>query len=569
MTSYEPGHKEHRTDLPDPLARHGVWSFGTLALPAPLLSAASACVLVVVWVFFHHDSNRLELFRLPFPYTALIAGSAAALAWVIAAVCRKRPGRPWPRVWALLLATTATTLTILGLVMPENPEVLALAVSSLAAAATLAPRLARVRPHSPMVQNVAPLTLAVVLFVILPSSCAVRNSLAAEAEDRVDRHIRQLRVWKVEVDEIRTFGWSRMEETPDPAAERVDQLRRLGFETASGDPDLWRAATILGKDEALSTALQALTDSVVAGLDPNTVPRVSALKEPAVRWNHHDKRWESYSRFAGLSEIAGKYHQEMGRLFRQLAVDDQSVDYEELVRSREHYSGQKSVVDEHLRAAGTWADGWAAVRVDSEARVPSLYDVFRTPFAGGYSPGDLWSLTALPMGQLREIACESGNVRGCRCLSYPDDGINYFRLDCYAYAPAAEGAGAELRMEMRLVYGSEPGRAVDERSWPLEVFFHFLVPPDHAIDNFREEVMADLSSAVRASSGDGNIRYTDRGTSAAGGFEIVRDGRVVRVYRPRLVALRGLEPEQRALEVRVERTNQQQRLAIRSGRTRR
>ncbi|HEX6158942.1 MAG TPA: hypothetical protein VF111_02170, partial [Thermoanaerobaculia bacterium] len=138
---------------------------------------------------------------------------------------------------------------------------------------------------------------------------------------------------------------------------------------------------------------------------------------------------------------------------------------------------------------------------------------------------------------------------GCRCQSYEHGEREYVRLDCYSYRPRAEGSGAELRVEMRLVYQSEEGRRVHDRATPSEIYFHFLVPQGKGSDNFREEVMTSLAAAVRASGG--NVRASGIGGSVVDGFVIEQDGGVVRVYRPAPGPLRGLTPELDALIVRA------------------
>ena len=52
---------------------------------------------------------------------------------------------------------------------------------------------------------------------------------------------------------------------------------------------------------------------------------------------------------------------------------------------------------------------------------------------------------------------------------------------------------------------------------------------------------------------EGSIRSTDKCGSVAGGFVIDGNGSSVRVLRPSVVSLSGLDPEPRALLVRVVR----------------
>lgn len=48
MDTLDIGHRETQTGLPDPLQSVGFWNAGAWALPAAMLSWASACVFVVM-----------------------------------------------------------------------------------------------------------------------------------------------------------------------------------------------------------------------------------------------------------------------------------------------------------------------------------------------------------------------------------------------------------------------------------------------------------------------------------------------------------------------------------------
>jgi len=356
------GHVESQTALPEPLASTGFWNVGSFALPATLLSFSSALVFALVFAFLQSGDASQKLFVLPLPGTALIAAVAAALGWIIVRNCRNRPGRLWPRVWALLLTCSSAAIMLLGLVFHDRSWVLALAVAALSAAVALAPRLIKLRPNNAMVQRIAPLTL-LVLLVIVPSSCGVRRMIARKTEERVDRRIQQIRLWTMQVQEATSFDWSKMEDSPAAAAKAVESLKHLHFDGID-DAELWRSAALLGKDAVLVQAMQSLTGAVVAGLAPERVPKVSDLREAAIRWDDEEKRWQSYTKFPQLSEFTGGYHQELGRLFGELASRDESGASASLVDYRQHYAAQRGVLQAQLKElASTWADNWAVFRV--------------------------------------------------------------------------------------------------------------------------------------------------------------------------------------------------------------
>ena len=558
------GHVESRTALPEPLASTGLWNVGSFALPATLLSFSSALVSVIVFAFLQSGGASRKLVVLPFPGTALIAAVAAALAWVIVWSCRNRPGSLWPRVWALFLTCSSAMVAVLGLIFHDRSWVLALAVAALSAAVALAPRLVKLRPNNAMVQRIAPLTL-LILLVIVPSSCAVRRAIAGKTEERVDRRIQQVRLWTMQVQQATNFDWSKMEDSPAAAANAVESLKNLHFDGID-DAELWRSAALLGKEAMLMREMQGLTVAVVAGLAPERVPRVSGLREAAIRWDDEEKRWQSYTKFSQLSEITGAYHQELGRLFGELASRDESGASASLVDYGQHYAAQRGVLQTQLNElANTWADHWAVFRVPQHgeligrenAPLDALLQVsFATSDEDAFAPAQLWQLTSLPLSDVKRLAAP-----GCRYQNFEEREREYFRLDCYSYAPRKEGTGAELRIEMRLVYQSSFRERLGARSLPYEVFFHFLIPDGAESDEFREEVMTGLAAAARNYMREGgSVRSTDKGGSVAGGFTLEEHDVVVRVLRPSIVTLNGLTPEPKALLVRVLRSEPQGRI---------
>jgi hypothetical protein len=561
MKSYDAGHVETQVVLPEPLAGTALWNLGTFALPSTMLSIASAAVFATVWGFLQLGGAEQELFVLPPPYTSIIGLVAAALGWLIAVRCRRRPGRIGPRIWTLVLASLSSAIALLAFFLHDRSWLLALAVAALAAAATLAPRLAKLRPNNPMVQHIAPLSLLMILLVILPSSCAVRRVIAKGTERRVDRRIRQFKAWTAEVSEITSFDWSRIEDSPAAAAGEIQKLENLSFKAERNDAEIWRSAAILGKDGDLAAAMQGLTARVVAGFDPARSPRVSQFKEPALHWDEQDKRWKAYGQFPKLSEIAGSYHQELGRLFTELrdvpSEGARSPEY------RQHYAAQRRLLREHLiELANSWPDNWAAFRVPQHEELigrteTSLNELLQASFINdgetSFAPGDLWQLTSLPLYRLKSLAAGAA-ARGCHSQNFEEGRHQYFRLDCYSYAPRKEGMGAELRVEMRVVYESAARKRLGAGSLPSEIYFHFLIPEGVESGPFSDAVMNDLAVAARHSSPGTDPRPVGRSGSFAGGFTIGGYGEAVRVYRPVVVPLNGLTPELQAVMIRAVRS---------------
>nr|MDQ3282187.1 hypothetical protein [Acidobacteriota bacterium] len=73
MKSYEAGHTETETALPEPLSAQGLWSLTTFALPSSQLSFASAAIYFVVLLYLATGGAKRSLFVLPWPGTACVA----------------------------------------------------------------------------------------------------------------------------------------------------------------------------------------------------------------------------------------------------------------------------------------------------------------------------------------------------------------------------------------------------------------------------------------------------------------------------------------------------------------
>jgi len=160
-------------------------------------------------------------------------------------------------------------------------------------------------------------------------------------------------------------------------------------------------------------------------------------------------------------------------------------------------------------------------------------------------PADLRQWIHLQLAPIRRLAA---HAPGCETATYREGDYEYFRLDCYAYAPRSEGAGAELRVEMRVVYQSERWTPLGGEEKPAEIYFLFPVPEATSSQEFAEEVMTELAAAVR-DFWDGSFSTTDRSGSVTAGFRLVKNDEQILVYRPRPM---DLHDERRAIEVQAE-----------------
>ncbi len=565
MTEYDGGHQETRTDLPGPLTRTGALGIGTWALPGKTLSLASVLVFVIVMVFLVHDARFRALLVLPGGVALGFAVVAAGLAWLVLFVCRNRPGRVFPRCWSLILAAL-TTVIALGCALDPTPSgtpwLHALAIAALAAAVTLIPRVLRVRVDSGWVQRVAPLTMLVILALILPSSCYLGYAVINQHTREIDQHILQLQRWTDEVRDATNFDWSHLQDSPDAAAANVGRLTGLRFPGLLADKTLWRAAVVLDHQDELAAASSELLTAVVDGLAGQRTPKLSALVERAVRWDRSANRWIPSSTFPRASEIVADYHNQLMSRYQELAAGHALAEIPAMVQLEEHTRSKRDELAGHLAAAcDTWVDNWVVYQIpdhqqwidDDRDRMPLANQLQRslTTQDGNTLPaGDLTKLLNLSLTDTRSL---TALAPGCDPMDYSEGQYEYFRLDCYSYAPSISGTGAELRVEMRLVFSSAENASLNGYETPVEVYYLFPLPGGTEEagrnDDFREEVMTALAAAVRAG-WTGYFSPVDRSGSFTAGFVFGPQNDRMRVLTPRIV---NLYENQKAVEVRAKK----------------
>ena len=252
------------------------------------------------------------------------------------------------------------------------------------------------------------------------------------------------------------------------------------------------------------------------------------------------------------------YYARLGGLFAILDPRRIEGTSSSLESYRERYGRERERLRAHLLATQEeWTDQWAVARVPDIARLvnpvePSLARLLQIPLVtnelDALAPADLPKLLALDVEQARDLAAQ---VPGCHVRRYREEESAYERVDCESYAPVTEGAlGAELRVEMRLVFVKPGGLDVPQDQRPTEVFFLFPVPEDQAEGGYLDEVAKSVADAA-AARWDGDLRLLDRSGSALDGFALEGSGQPVVVHRPRLVPfLQG----RKAVVVRAERS---------------
>jgi len=536
--SYDLSHKETQTSLPGPLDEVSLWNkIGTVTLPATALSVASAVVFGVTLLYLRLSGELSSLFVLPLGRGRVIAVLSAAFAWLVVFWCSRRPGLRWPRVWAFLLAVLNSAFAFVLFTSPKATWANALTVAGCAAAFTLLARLIPLRPDSSMAPQIAPLALMGVLLPVLVAVGWTGNSIAAGKKVRVDRAIEQVREWSSEIKALADRRWSDV--SWDDSAEAVGRLAEIR-PADQLDLSLWREATTFERDRELAAEAGKLLEATLAGLAEDRVPRVSELNEPAVY--NDGTGWEKSLLFPKASKTVGLYFQEIGRIFTELDVQASYPDSQALTELKKSYLENKSKLDDQLSAQkDDWADHWAIFRVPpalvGQSDMP-LGKLLRNPSPIlGKPAADLPSLLWLSYGTVHRQ-----KPPGCRSVGpYTElrdkkkTGIKmkykFYRLDCYSYVPRSKDLGADPRVVLRLVYESIPGRDLQSSELPVEIYYFFPLPEDQKDEEFQQQVMTDLSEAVRKSPGM-DVGSDNRSDTSVNGFRVRGKGKRIVVRKP-------------------------------------
>lgn len=166
---------------PDPLQRLGILNPANWILPATALSIISPLALLTVTALLLATEDLWTVWRLRLPAFAagIPALAAALLTWLEVWRCSRRPGRLWPRLWALLLAVASTGVAPLALFFgAQAPSLAALGCGTLAGALFLLPRLLRLHPDSFWIAWIG-LLMLLLLIIVLTALMATVASLAA------------------------------------------------------------------------------------------------------------------------------------------------------------------------------------------------------------------------------------------------------------------------------------------------------------------------------------------------------------------------------------------------------
>lgn len=357
------GHRETQLDIPDPLGNARFWNPLTSGLPAYNLSWISILVLALVSLSSLVDEQMRHLFKLAVDPDWL-AGVATLLAGSVLLSGESRPGRLFPRIWALVLTSSASLVFLFCLLarfLPSlanacgSPYLHTICLAILASAVSLLPRLARIRPDSPWVRRVAFVSLAWACFFVLPLTYFFGHRSVQEEEERVEASIRHLhRLTRIVRKTIR-HDWTARWEDPDTAETVVEELELLTIPSAFEDPDFWRLAAALGKTDELKKAVREVMTVVVDGFHPRLLHKLSSVPEGDLIWDQDVEKFITRNELHQMISVVDRYHRELKRLFDSLNIDDRAVKDDESFDSLRE-SVEEMELDRSLQAAPRASD---------------------------------------------------------------------------------------------------------------------------------------------------------------------------------------------------------------------
>lgn len=500
--------------LPDPMSAVSRLNPGAWAPPATVLSVGSMFVLGAVFIVLRSIPTVRALFRLPISPVA-VSIVAALLAGVVAWRCRSRPGGLFPRLWALVLTAIAIftigySVTQSDLSGSSDRHIAALSVAL--AVITLALRwLVRVRPNQKIIAWIGVIAIVCAMtLAVVPTWAAVNHALDQETQSIADR-VQEIRRLTARIKEVTALDWAK-EFRRDLAGThaKIDALAQIKTEPLI-DPQLWRTAVILGREQQLTEAYEEYLGAIVDGFGPEIGPHLSKLlREPPLVYDRGVWKWTS-EELPALSRAITHYDRHLGRLLVEARPPTSSALEKSHQAAQKRFQGSVEALKEH------GADIWE-LAVLPEPPELMLADLVATKISPAlpFAASDLPKLTKLP---LAEAAKAGSSRRGCYFGGYEDDGRSYERLGCFVYQADKE-LGARLEVEARVVYSGGP--------LPLEVYFHFVVPPKKNPGAYRAEVMKALHDVARANGS--TIGYSSsRNMNPAEGFNFLDEGEKIGV----------------------------------------
>lgn len=532
----------NRSNLPEFLKAIPRWHPGAWGPPAETITLASIVVAgLAAGSLFRNELVR-ALFKFQFN-PAWLSAIATAIAGAVVWAGSKRPGSKAPRIWALLVALFSFCLMIWAIysrLFPgsnlenpaiSNPRLHALSAVGFMAALTLVARLFHVHPYSKWVWNAAPLSLAVVLLVCLPT--------AFWAEGVVEQTEKQQL-------ETKKDGLKKIEECVKQLQSLSNACRRQLEEDHDVLPTRrdWETLALLDRHDhgdrlqAMVRALDSAFQQIGEALGDTHAPTISQPQSYAIDANK--TIWQENRDFQVQAVRAADYFRQINVLHADIGLALQTAPQEasSSVANTQPQQNPAVIWDRVLDSKkDLLSTQWIPALINgSDPPLQTLMEgnVGKTQ----HHLGDLEYWEGLPRGRaqsllLGSVACspwsgpllriflirkdpppppppatqnpQNGTAPSSAPQSPQEIPIDYYEvkretIDCYGYRPDPASAGLAMLAEIHLVYEWRDEvrggiRQFEKRSMKIpHVYLFFDVPSGVKNDDYQHQVMSALAT---------------------------------------------------------------------------
>lgn len=549
-------------------------------LPANAITVASIIVFIVIITItiVQLATNNLALqieFEQETPYLILqiLSIITACLILLITFTCRDRPGSFIPRIWLVFLTLISiaiasilvfsidiTGIPILKYLNINSSLLYAFIIATFVATLTLAPRLGKISPHNKLLQF---LGIIVLLISLLLGSIGtvVFNQYAnhhannsgsiapinTNLKQALDQFIAECNTVIEKIEMVVNYPWDDFTTNISGAKTILETAQTFDLQMPKTNIDIWQEnghPEIISKQALAKEKVDTIYTNLLQAIQINRLPKLSDLEQPSSYWDDDARQWIENPNFKEYSRIVGQYYILIDNLFHQLTSEDSVIN--------EIYQQKSANFESSIRETlNIWADNWMPYQLHNASlrfngNQMALKEIFETKLTNDLSIVNIRSLLELTLETAKNT-----DIKSCFRREYTKGSYEYFRLDCYAYAPTPDETGAQLRIEMRIVY---QGRKFYAHAKPVEIYF--LFPLGNHVENYNSYKSYIMNSLFEALSPfwvnqGGNYSYLGSNGTPSKGFYLKNDKLVddVYVYEPREV---GHVNDFKAIEVRIE-----------------
>jgi hypothetical protein len=531
-------------------------------LPSSALSLVSLLVFIGTIAGMQVTLSQRTLFELPFP-PFIAALGALVVAAGVALFCRRRPTTLFPRLWVLVLTGLAFVSLFLAVIV-DAPWVDVFAISALAAALMLLPRLLAPRPDSPLLNKIVLLALVIILLPLVLGLGQVHRMSVANENYEVDRLLARLNAHQKQVDAVSSMDWRGICVNPERGLTQAAFAKNLAISCCEGllpNKKEWRRIELLGREEEVIHAYNGLLNSITA-LETNNEkePRLSDLTQAPIL-ERNKGIWERYPQLSPIGAAVIDYHQTSRNMLLELQPDKDDRPPQALVDS---WTLAKQSHDHDLELlASSFADGWLVELI--EPRPPALgaqHELSTVLHSAQMLYDPTGQKTAIPAADFAALMTMLGTWEsasrlaevspGCVAGSYPTaSGELHTSLECSSYRADASQHSVNPQFVVRVMWS---GYQRKNRS----VYMIVAAPPNKEVSAHLTDFMAALRDACAKLGA--KVQYVDQNQRLDKGFivswnDVSYNVAVVKgkAREGKLALADGGPPVQRTFEINISR----------------